>query len=71
MKTIGTILLFVAFGLFVYTFYAMMSVNWDVPSAMITAHQSWDAFVAGIMPFIGSAICLWLGTLFCIYKRSK
>ena len=71
MKIIGAIFLLLTVGLLVNAVYAGATANWDVPNAMVTAHQSWDAFVAAVIPFIGGMACLFLGTMCCIYRRRK
>jgi hypothetical protein len=64
LKFLGVLFGLAAPALLVYAFYTGASVNWDVPTAMITAHQGWDAFVAFLVPAIGAFVSLILGLSF-------
>jgi hypothetical protein len=72
LKLCTSFLLFIAgLVLAVYAIHAGLAVNWDVPDAMITAHQSATAAWAFVLPAVPAVVCVFSGVaLFNSFARS-
>ena len=61
LKGLAVVFFSGAIALVGFGMYATITYNWDVPAAMVTPHQSWDAFMALLPPAAGALIVALVG----------